>query len=151
MTVIAWDGKTLACDSRITVGSRLAGTQKIWRIRGRLFGSAGDAVSTETAKAWLARGGSLNDRPKLHDNADFEGVLIERDGRVFHLDERLIPVPIEGGAWALGSGSDFAIALMAVGMTAESAVLTIIEKELAEGVGGKVQTLTLRRSRRLNR
>lgn len=149
MTVIAWsqDSRTLAADTRIVVGARITNGDKIWRVRNRLYGAAGDAASCAAVYYWLQKGGRAQDRPTLDKDAEFEGLLIEPDGAVCILDERLIPVSIRGD-YAIGSGAEFAIALMATGMSSENAVLTIIEKNLADGCGGEVQRLSLGRRKR---
>lgn len=54
VTTIAWDGKTLAADTRNTVGGFAFSALKIWRLsNGRLFGAAGNAEDCEAARIWL--------------------------------------------------------------------------------------------------
>ena len=145
MTVIAWDGKTLAADTLMSDGSDQFQTIKIFRLKdGRLFGGAGHAGYAARVLEWLGNGSKKKDRPDLATfaKASFEGLLI--DGCCcFLLDGYLAPIPVSGNRAAIGSGASHALTLMATGLSAAQAVQTIIDKQLADGVGGEVQTLTL--------
>lgn len=145
MTVIVWHAasRTMASDSRVVVGSRIGQTDKIWRIKGALFGGAGDAASTELVRDWLMRGGVFGkDQPKLADDAEFEAIFVSQEGAAFYLEARLVPIRIHGN-WAIGSGSDFALAFMHTGMSATEAISKTAD--LADGVGGEIKSLVLGR------
>ena len=147
MTVIAYDGETLACDSLMTDGSDQFHTLKIFRLKdGRLFGGAGHAGYAARILEWLGNGSKKKDRPDLSvfSKGSFEGLLID-EGCCFMLDAYLAPIPIVGKRAAVGSGASHAMALMAAGYSAPDAVAFIISNNLADGVGGEVQSLTLKK------
>jgi uncharacterized protein YoaH (UPF0181 family) len=147
MTVIAWDGKTLASDSMMTDDCGVTSVTKIWRLKdGRLFGGAGSAGYVALVRDWLMTGGNLKTRPDCarYEHAYFGGILIQH-GECLALDGYLSTMKITAPHYAIGSGAAQVNALMASGMTSEQAVRTVIEKQLADGVGGAVQTLALHR------
>lgn len=148
MTVIAWDGTTLAADTLMGDGCNNAHCQKIYRITGGgLFGGAGDGGYCDLVKEWLNKGAPDKGKPdsSRFDRAEFAGIVISRKSEVFALDPYLALIPIVTQHYAVGSGGPHALTLMvAVGYTAEQAVATVIEKGLANGVGGKVHALTLK-------
>lgn len=119
MTTIAWDGKTLAADSQITYGGLACTLEKIWRLNGgQLFGATGAAQDAYAVRYWLED--PSRPEPKLGD--DFAGILILTDGSSWRLESSLIRMPITESCHALGSGRDFAIAGMALGLSAVQAV-----------------------------
>lgn len=146
MTVVAWDGHALASDSMMTDDCGVTSVTKIWRLRGgRLFGGAGSAGYIALVRDWLMLGGNLKNRPDCarYEQAYFGAILIQ-DGQCFALDGYLSTMKITAPHYAIGSGAAHANALMATGMSAELAVKTIIDGQLAEGVGGAVQVLTMK-------
>ena len=150
MTVIAWDGTTLAGDTRLSDGADNLTGIKIYRLPdGRLFGGSGHAGYIARVLEWLGRGSKPKDRPDCSkfDRGSFEGLLID-GGHCFLLDTFLAPIPITSPRVAVGSGASHAMALMAAGMTAPEAVQTIITRQLADGVGGEVMTLALTKRRK---
>lgn len=147
MTVICWDGATLAADSLCEIpedGINLYGA-KIWRTPSGLFGGAGDDAAVDMVLAWLMRGKhSRNKAPAFAAEVDFVGLLIASDKSVWLIDKNVSPVRFYPQKTAIGSGGNYAIALMATGMSAPEAVKKIIAERLAPGCGGDVQTLQLR-------
>lgn len=116
MTTIAWDGKTLAADTRGTAGGMPWQTIKASRLKdGRLYGGSGALEDVEAVRTWLETGG---DKPAVK---DFVAILIE-DGQCFRLEDKLIKMPVKSPFHAIGSGRDYAIAAMHLGKTAREAV-----------------------------
>lgn len=157
MTVIAWcpETRTLAADTRCADGTDNGEVRKIWRLRnGHLFGGAGDAGFCAAVRFWLERNAknpaAAPDRPPMYGDAppSFIGLLISPSGQAFILDHYLAPIETLGGPQAVGSGASHALTLMRNGLNSAQAVRRIIEQQLADGVGGEVQTLTLRRLKR---
>lgn len=148
MTVIAFCDGVLASDTRCADGLDNTEVRKIWRLKnGYLFGGAGDAGFCNLVRQWLDKGADMSARPQVYGDQQpsFSGLLIRPDGQSFILDHYLGPIETLGGPQAVGSGAPHALSLMKTGMTAEQAVVTIIEKQLADGVGGRVMTLALKR------
>ena len=63
MTVLAWDGHTLAADKRAVMGTMILTTTKIFRVGDALVGYAGDACFGEEMVAWFKRGAKPEDFP----------------------------------------------------------------------------------------
>ena len=147
MTVIAWDGDTLASDTLCTgLDDGTMQGDKIWRTPSGLFGGAGDDPAIEIVRLWLMSGSRLKNRPpSFGEGVEFSGLLIAPNRDVFFIDKNILPVRYRPQRFAIGSGQQAALALMAVGLTAPEAVKTIIEKQIVSGVGGEVQSLTLKK------
>ena len=150
MTVIAWDGKTLASDSQMTDDCGITSCSKIFTLsNGSLFGGAGMAGYVSLVRDWLLSGAPSKSRPDCakYEGAWFGGIII-RGGECYALDAFLSAIRITAPHYAVGSGAAQANALMAAGFTAEKAVAFVIQNNLADGVGGEVQTLQLRKRRK---
>lgn len=149
MNIIAFCDGVLASDSRCSDGSDNGEIRKIWRLRnGYLFGGAGDAGFCSLVRHWLerhAKDPSAADRPEIYEGVipSFAGLLVSPAGVCFVLDHYLAPIETLGGPQAVGSGAPHALALMKTGLSAEQAISRIIEQQLADGVGGAIQVLTL--------
>lgn len=116
MTTIAFDGRTLAADTRSTSGGMPWECTKAHKLKdGRLFAGSGSAEDCEAVLCWLECGG---DKPTTK---DFFGILIE-SGQCFRLEDKLIKMPVRSPFHAIGSGRDYAIAAMHYGKTAREAV-----------------------------
>lgn len=133
VTTIAWDGKTLAADSRITSGGLPSYVTKAWRLPdGRLLGCAGSMASAHAVYRWLAEGGDKPSAPK-----DFTAMRITNriDGPHIEIaDEGMDFYRIHAAKWAIGSGRDFAIAVMALGRSAREAVEIAAQFDIYTGL-----------------
>lgn len=125
MTVIAWDGKTLAADKRACLGTAIGVTTKIHRVDDYLVGIAGDASYGRTMLAWLQDGRKPDKFPASQADRDkFARVMaIWPGGEVWIYEDTPHPFRLEGRYAAIGSGRDFAMAAMHLGHDAERAVL----------------------------
>jgi len=135
VTTIAWDGTTLTADSQAYANFK-SRTQKIHRLPdGALFGAAGDVQEISAVLEWL-RGG---EKPESLES--FEAMLVGPAGAAY-LGYRLMRRSIAEPFFAVGSGSQFAIAAMACGKTAIEAVRLAARFDSA--TGGRVQSMRLR-------
>lgn len=121
MTVICWDGHTLAGDRKRTIGGVIVPKRKVHKIvsadgRRFLMGCAGDSGSSDAYLSW-ARG-----KRKEPDLIDLEILAVDDDGVVWQGDQHLNFACIGKRPWAIGSGCDFALSAMAFGKTAIEAV-----------------------------
>lgn len=158
MTIIAFDGKELVSDSQMTLGDTIcqAPFRKIytpeedqyWELNGVkviAFGLAGDALAIEYVKEKLQEG--INHRTRFDDqeNLAFHSLLINEKGelwtwKVVKSKERsrdrheLLPMlpPV-----AIGSGTDFALGVMAIGKGARLGVKAACRLDV--GCGGNLQ------------
>lgn len=143
MTVIAWDGKTLAAD-------RMAGdnwltcnqTLKIYRIGGCLVGCAGASAKLREMLAWFRAGAQPADFPQSARDSDNVDMLVITPDRGIHLYQNT-PFPIEFSQtqFAIGSGKEVARAVMMLGHDAAKAVE--LACAVCAGCGNGIDTLGL--------
>lgn len=123
MTVIAWDGKTLAADKRGTRGGLPVTVTKIRRIGDVIAGVSGNAAHVGELFKWIENGCKHSDYPEFQKDEDENSTLIViRDDRCFIYTSTAYPVEIEDNFFASGSGRDFAIAAMHLKLNAVEAV-----------------------------
>lgn len=140
LTVIAWDGTTLAADKRMNNLGWGHTTTKIQRLgNDMLAASMGDHGATERVLAWIRAG---RDPEKWPDIADDSGhvLLFHRDGRVERFENGPYPALIEDRCVAGGHGRDYALAAMYLGCDAVRAVEVASALDVYCGHG--VDTLT---------
>lgn len=144
MTTIAWDGKTLAADRKVTYGNVSDGavTKIVKRKKdGALCGCSGNTAEAAAFKRWFLKGGK----------GDYPGKLTV-EGSVTHAfilysPEKLVCYTGNGWyekdavIWAEGSGWELALGAMAAGATATEAVH--IASRFDSNTGSDVDTLEL--------
>jgi 20S proteasome alpha/beta subunit len=143
MTVLAWDGITLAADKRGNGVTSISTTTKIFRINDCLVGYTGQLVFGEQMAEWFKAGENIADfPPSQRDKDDWALLLVVRSNGKLQLYERTpYPATYEDKLFAVGSGADYALAAMHCGRTAAEAVaLTCL---LDSSCGNGVDTLTL--------
>ena len=144
MTTIAFDGKTMACDTRVVCGSNCYNTDtKIYENDFAVIGVAGDAG----VGILLVEDDSIL-VPKHYD-FDFEALVFVKDTeKVYKVafykswDCALSSViPIADSFAAVGSGSPYALAAMYLGNTATRSVT--VASQFDTNTGGKIITKQL--------
>lgn len=123
MTVIAWDGTTLAADKRVTCAcGKTTATKKISRAPGgELLATVGHGPTALELRAWWLAGADPDCFPNAAraDNADL--LVIDRAGvRSYCAGPH--PMTIEGPHAVAGSGGDVARGVLHMGGTAVEAV-----------------------------
>lgn len=146
MTVIAWDGKTLAADKRMGCNGYPATTTKIFRtLDGALMGGCGESDMVAVLRQWYANGADPAAYPS---NRNSDGtsrarlLVIKPDGLVMTYANEPVPVRIEDTMFAIGSGGDFALAAMHLGHDARRAVE--VACALDSDCGNGIDTLQLK-------
>lgn len=123
MTIICWDGKTLAGDRLGDANGLRRTATKIARIHTNLYGFAGYASRSAELIAWFQQGGLPKDVPAFQLTEDYQSILMVReDRRIFTYGRSGFPFEVFDKFHAVGSGRDFAIAAMHLGKTAREAV-----------------------------
>lgn len=144
MTTIAFDGKTMACDTRVVCGSNCYNTDtKIYENDFAVIGVAGDAG----VGILLVRDDSIL-APKHYD-FDFEALVFVKDTeKVYKVafykswDCALSSViPVADSFSAVGSGSPYALAAMECEYSAQGAVA--VASKFDVNTGGKIITKPL--------
>lgn len=144
MTVVAWDGLTLAADKLSTDGtSRRTSTKVVRASNGALMAACGDASRCREIEAWYERGAKPEDFPPTQRIADTAAwLLVVEPGPVLkYFQVTPYALVIEDRQFAMGSGRDYAMAAMHLGKTAEAAVAVAIA--LCPECGNGIDTLTL--------
>lgn len=141
MTVIVWDGKTLAADRLAERGGTISYKTKVFRQGRCLMGGAGDAGHVAGLIEWAKQGADPAKYPPHPDDARYGCLLLIRaDGSAWVYDGYAIPFEVEA-PYAIGSGRDAALAALHMG--ADAALAVTIAAKVETSVGGGVDTLTL--------
>lgn len=142
MTILAWDGKTLAADKRGLNNGLGRTVTKIYRVGEDIVGFAGDMVVGLEMLEW-ARGGYLPEEMpevQLDEETTCFFLVINKDGvRVY--ERGVQPIRFEDKFFACGTGRDYALAAMHLGCDAAKAVEVACVFEASCGNG--IDTLEL--------
>lgn len=155
MTTIATDGIVMAADSRVTGDGPMYPTEKIFRIRGSLFGTAGDGFMGLALLEWLKT--KRRDRKALYEMWDKTTLGIE-DADVLFIELSPkgiflwncwgIAEPVRRPSYAIGSGAMAAVAAMET-KSPEDAIRTALNYD--EFSGPPIQVVPLRLARATRR
>lgn len=146
MSVIAWDGTTLAADKRyVSVGLHRRGT-KIFRVGRELLGFSGNGAEGHDMLQW-ALGGFKPDQFPINQRDEklwAPTMVISPSGQIRIYERSPYPWVVENKHHAIGSGRDYALAAMHLGRTSAQAVE--IASMFEVGCGDGVDELTLDKS-----
>lgn len=148
MTVIAWDGNTLAADSMSSDGYLHGSCIKLTehRRRGKRYLMAGTGTSRaiEAVRRWFITGAKPDKFPKFafDDNGCMRFIVVDcENGVVRDYQGVAIPCIEKAVPFAWGCGAEAAMGAMAHGATATQAVETACK--LIKGCGGPVVSLSV--------
>jgi len=144
MSVLVWDGTTLAADKQMTNGGLIQICSKIFRIGKDLIGFTGDYDYGMGMKHWLENGADPDSFPDNQKDKDgwVGALVIKHDGRVLKYDRCPHPYDLSQNRFVcLGSGRDFAYGAMEMGADAVRAVEVACKYEASCGCG--IETLAL--------
>jgi len=143
MTVIAWDGRTLAADKRSDYGGCINVVTKIFRAGDCLVGGAGELSFILAVVEWVRNGRDAAQFPAhQRDKDDWQPVLVvEPSGQAVVYERTPYPIRWEQRFGAIGSGKQFALAAMHLGRTAAEAVA--VASHFCPGCGNGCDTLEL--------
>lgn len=138
MTVIAWDGKTLAADKMASNGGSKFRVTKIWRIKKCLIGVCGDYAPSMAVKRWFEQGANPKDWPECNQDKDCWAALlvIDPQKQIWRYEREPYPFKIEEPFFAVGCGKEAAMAAMHMGASAKKAVkiAALVSPECGLGV-----------------
>lgn len=150
MTTIAWDGTTLAADSRVVEGMCLIHDDynkiKSFKYKNKkiLVGIAGSVSQGEAFFAWIEQNGfDKEESPGLE---DMEALIISKEGVWCYEGSSQAYVTLTGEVVAIGNGSYIALAGMRSGLSAEESILFASKVDLR--TNNNIRTLTLASSPR---
>lgn len=143
MTVIAWDGTTLAADKRMVLGNTANGrVTKIHLARGHLTGFTGDACDGSRILHWFREGADPAKYPIKEGETNSTFVVVCPDRHVELYESGPIPLRLDPGQpLAYGTGHVAALAAMMMGADAIRAVEVASALDLYCGDG--IDALTI--------
>lgn len=134
MTVIAWDGKTLAADKQGESGGLKCIVTKIFKLgTGELIGISGTLSEGLAAIQWY-KDGALPDKYPISKDSESSMIVIS-NGVIHKYEDHYKPFIIQNRFYAFGSGRELAIGAMAMGADAETAVEIACQYESGCGMG----------------
>ena len=124
MSVIAWDGKTLAADRQACTGDTKATVRKIFKLEsGEILAFAGDLDVGMAMKHWYEEGHKREDFPKINrDEKTFCRLIVASESGVVYYERTPEPVQLLDLFMAWGCGREAALGAMAMGADAVKAV-----------------------------
>lgn len=161
MTTVAFDGKTLAADSRATEEDGSAKTDrftKLYRIQSKvdpvrgevLVAAAGCEFAGELFKRWLERGGEpdLVSRGVVEDpdeGSPLDALIVHESG-AYTANHLGVLIKVRDRCWAHGTGRQGALVAMDLGMDATEAVRRARKFDVY--TGGRVVAMRLKAHKR---
>lgn len=141
MTVVAWDGVTLAADKRFCQGSTIGTCTKAFKVRGHLVAFSGSATAAAQLLEWFAEGADPERFLDVPDGQETDMIVITPDRKILLYEDSPFPMLCEDKQHAIGSGANFAAAAMYCGENAVKAVE--VACALDAGCGNGITVLTL--------
>lgn len=134
MTTIAYDTKTVACDSQVTIGNTPMKMSKVIHCEdGTILFCAGTVSEWQSFVRWWIHDRTPSNFP---DAKDITIIIVHPSGTVEVVDDGFSVLDITGQRYAAGSGSDLALGAMAMGADAAKAVE--VAKLYDTSTGGEV-------------
>ena len=132
MSVVVWDGKTLAADKQGTIGDVAMTVTKLWKLDdGTVVGGVGDAFGAISLRDWYINGAD----PEKWDPDNETALIVAKDGECKFLAELPVFMPVEDPFMAWGAGADIALGAMMMGANAVKAVGIVCEINVTCGCG----------------
>jgi ATP-dependent protease HslVU (ClpYQ) peptidase subunit len=143
MTVISFDGKSIAADKRNTWGSGTLTTTKLVRLHGGVLAGCGNTSQILEMIHWIKKGCKVSAFPDFQRDPESSVslLMISPQGQILQYENTPHPIAIENKFWAIGSGSDYAMAAMHLGHSARRAVEVAIA--LDPGCGNGIDEIIL--------
>lgn len=135
MTVIAWDGKTLAADRQGTCAGMRYRATKLRRIGKEALAICGDHDYGTALMEWYERGATPETWPSFQKTGDWVRLIVASRGRCFHYEREPKKLRVLDRFMAWGSGRDYAMGAMATGVDARRAVLVASRFDNGCGLG----------------
>lgn len=140
MTVIVWDGTTLAADKRGMTGGLTYRVTKIMRQGDTLIGISGHLGHGLAVADWLAGGRDPAKYPAVEGDDRSYVLVVHRDGLLERFEGSRYPIVVAERYHAIGGARDFAVAALYLGRNAHEAVA--VACALSAECGDGIDTLT---------
>ena len=124
MSVLVWDGTTLAADRQCTIGTLKLKYKKIFCGEDFICGFVGDTDFGEAMVDWYFQGRKKDDFPKSIDSSATATMIIilEKTKEILLFSKSPYPGTYQPQSMAIGSGGDFAMGALSCGKNAIEAV-----------------------------
>jgi len=122
MTVIAFDGITMAADKHMTDGDRSCTITKIWKHGDVVLAMCGDISYGLALKEWFLDGADPDEFPEPYDRDTLSNLIVWDGKQIYAYERTPHPIYYEDKFAAWGSGAMVAIGAMACGALAVDAV-----------------------------
>ncbi len=144
MSVVAWDGKTLAADRQGTQGDLVLLACKIRRLPNNdVVAWTGEIERGLALAQWYEAGADPSRFPSFQGSENWTRlIVVPAKGRPFIFEQLPFRQTVLDRMAAWGSGRDFALGAMAMGATAERAVK--VASRFASSCGFGVQSFRVR-------
>jgi len=143
MTTVAVAGRTMAADTRFTIGDAFYDSGKLDRIGDFIVSTAGCAAEGDSFMDWVRRG-RRGARKKV--SASFEALLLRRDGGIFYVLGNDRMRQIRQKFYAIGSGSYYALGALSMqartGWPLDPELAVSISMEWDPATQGHIDVLT---------
>ncbi|MGH7807762.1 MAG: hypothetical protein ACRENT_06670 [Thermodesulfobacteriota bacterium] len=118
MTTICCNLKIMAADRKTVAGDLYFPSTKIFRFRGDIVGAAGDAGDCEMFLEWFDK--QRGKPPKIQDE-NFDAIVLTKKG-ILTYDQLCVPLKVDRGFHAIGSGALGALVAMQDGADPKTAI-----------------------------
>lgn len=149
MTIIVWDGKTLAADKQATDDGVKRTVTKIRRVKsgptkGCLIAGSGPCGQANALMDWFEDGADPELFPKYQDSDQLAAILtvITPEKKILRYEYCVTPIVFEDEQYCTGSGREIAYGALALGADAVTAVSVACEYLIDCGMG--IDKLTLK-------
>lgn len=143
MSIVAWDGKTLAADRQGTHYGLRRTIPKSKRLpNGDIVAWTGEAAQGLILSDWHVDGADPEKWPKFQETDDWCRLIVITKQGVIEYEQYPAPMRFEGAYMAWGAGRDFALGALAMGATAKEAVEVACRFNNSCGMGVDVYELT---------
>lgn len=140
MTVLVYRDGVMCSDSQISAnGTRLGSMKKVYRNKNWVLGVAGSCSGMQEIVDWFHNGMPV-DSPRIAESC--AAILVDPSGKVFHVEESLVPYEVDSEFHVQGIGYEIALGALAMGASAEDATKVAIK--FHSGCGGKIQKEVLK-------
>jgi len=141
MTIIVWDGQTLATDCAATDGDALWKTIKAWPWKGEILSGVGSLPAILAMREWYKHGAVVTAFPPIQLTPQFCHFLVVTQTGLLRYEQGIIPIEHGAEPCAFGEGRDFALGALAMGATAEQAAIVANQHSPNCGMGVKLYKL----------
>jgi ATP-dependent protease HslVU (ClpYQ) peptidase subunit len=123
MSIVAWDGKTLAADRQASYGDTVRTIKKLWKlVNGEVVAVIGTYANCLMVKQWYENGAKQEEWPECQKKEDWAQLIVVKKEGCFYYDSQPLPLEIVDPFCAWGNGRDVAIGAMEMGADAVKAV-----------------------------